>query len=322
VTLQRREKILAAAACGTGLVAALWFVVFAGPSRDSLRSQCDRLQKAVETKQRLLATTTADAKRLSEWQQRALPPDAAHARSKYQDWIREVANKAKFNQLNVAPGEGVLKKNIYAISMFTITGRADLGRLTRFLYEFYSAGHLHKITKIDLKPADKPGELDVTIVAEAMSLASNDRKDELSKESGKALQTAKLADYATPIVGRNMFAPYAPVQNRPDFDVARYTFITAIIEANGRNEVWLHDRTKPPEKRSLMKLAAGENFRVGATHGSVKSFVWPQVILDVDGQTRLFRQGDNLRGGMKVPESQRPQATANAGAAGTLPSLE
>jgi hypothetical protein len=302
VSLQRREKILAGAAGAAALLAVLAVLLGGGgSSRSTLRTQRDQLLRSLEAKKHLLAVTTADAKKLAEWQNRSLPSDSSHARSLYQDWIRALADRAKFHQLNVAPGDGPTKKNIYTISTFTVSGRADLAKLTSFLYEFYSAGHLHRITRIDIKPQEKSGELDINITAEAMSLASTDRKDQLSKE--QVAPSSKLADYSSAIVKRNLFGSYAAPLGRPDFDVARYTDVTAVTEVDGRGQVWIHERTTD----KVWKLSSGQSFRVGPVQGSVKAFVWPQVVINVDGQSRLFRQGDNLRGGAEVPQEQQGQ---------------
>jgi hypothetical protein len=141
---------------------------------------------------------------------------------------------------------------------------------------------------------------------------SGERKDKLSEDTGKVLQSAKPSDYSDAIVKRNLFAPYSPLSPRSDFDLARYTDVTGIVEVDGQGQVWIHNRTDPANK--VWKLSAGESFRIGPIQGSVKAFVPPRgpfdqtlVVINLDGRSRLFKQGDNLRGGVAVPEGQQPQ---------------
>ena len=92
---------------------------------------------------------------------------------------------------------------------FTLHAQAKLGELVQFMYEFYSAGFLHQIRKLDIKPNKNSRDLDVDLSIEALSLPTAASKTQLSKEAGHGLQLAKLADYRDPIVKRDFFAPYS-----------------------------------------------------------------------------------------------------------------
>ena len=145
-----------------------------------------------------------DRKRLAEWQRRALPSDRAMARSLYQNWLRGLANRDHFHQLNIESKEVESRRNMFTRISFTVHGHVALADLTQFLYEFYSAGHLQQIRLMDIKPLENSQELDVNLTIEALSLPGADRKDQLSKLPGRGLRLAKLDDYREPIAKRDL----------------------------------------------------------------------------------------------------------------------
>jgi hypothetical protein len=311
MTLKRREKILLIVACGLAVVGIAWFLLVSGDSRSVETLVKDRDAKAAEVQkwEKDLDQARRDAKRLADWQKRALPPDPVVGQSRYQTWLRGVAAD-KFRQgLSIQPKKLDPKKDVYTKVGFDVHGQATLAGLTEFLYKFYSAGHFHQICEMKLKPVKESREqlLDVTLVIEALSLPGSKNKEELTAESGKGLQLASLADYSVPIVQRNLFAAYVRQDRRPSLDVAQYVYITGILEDNGTREVWLQDRLAG----RLWKRSEGEEFQVGDAIGTVQRIVSPQssregrsapaaVIVEFDNHRRRLREGDNLRGGVEV----------------------
>jgi hypothetical protein len=327
MTLKRREKMLAGAALGVLGVVALYLLLMAGDSRTAgkLRTERDRLTDEVEAKNAQIAAALREKKRIAEWLARSLPSESVAARSLYKTWLTDLAKEQRISDVAVVSQEAAeSKRNVPVKFAFTLSGRAQLSSLVKFLHAFYSAGHLHQIRHMDIKPKDR--YLDLNLKIEAFSLPGVARKDTLSKEPGKdaskgGLQLAKASDYVDPIVARNFFAPYVAPDNRPRsaFDTARYAFVTGITEANGRREVWLQDRIAGKTYR----LAEGAEFRVGLSRGKVKTITLPgEVIIEFDGRVRRLHEGEHLRGGVEVREEAtgakpptervgeaRPQAT-------------
>jgi len=299
----RREKILAALA-GTAVLLLAGRLLWGGDSRSlgQLRADRDRLAAEVEKKEARVQAVRRTAAQLTEWQRRALPADAAHGRSLYQNWLRALADRVGFRQLNIDSSEGQSRRNAFTLFTFTVRGRGELGRLTEFLYDFYAAGHLHQIRRLDVKPVEGSTDLDLTLSVEAISLPGADRKDRLSPEPGKRLKLAKLADYRDPIVGRNLFAVHTPraevasVPQAKPVDPAEFAFVTAILEADGRSQVWVVDRTAG----KTLRLHEGEAIEVGSVHGRIKTIGRRDVVLEVQGRQRRLTSGDNLRGGVDV----------------------
>jgi hypothetical protein len=299
--LQRREKILAAAAGGLALLLTVWFLFFSGGSLSygRLAARRDQLALEVAKKEREVNAAGVAAGRLAEWQHRALPSDVAEARVQYQAWLRDLADRLRFQQPTIEATGVESKSQTSALLKFKVHGRTNLFSLTRFLYDFYAAGHLHQIRLIDVSTIPNSRDIEVSIDVEALSLPGADRKNKLTEDRGKTLLLAKLSDYGKTIVRRDLFSPFRPMESHPEADVAQSTFVTAILAVDGRGEVWLVDRTTGKD----WKLHKGEQFEVGSLQGTVKSIGAHDIVVDVAGGLRRYRSGENLRGG---EEMQKP----------------
>ena len=186
---------------------------------------------------------------------------------------------------------------------------------SNFSYGFYSAGHLHQIRHMDVKPVENSGDLDLNLTIEALSLPKADRKDRLSQKPGRDLRLAKLDDYRGPIVKRDLFSPGLGRRGRSHregtLDLAEYTYVTALVEAGGVQQVWLHDRLA----NKTWKLGEGDEFSVGQLAGTVRKINRSnEVIVDFDGHRRRLSYGQNLREGVEVapdkvgPANETPKA--------------
>ena len=310
--LQSREKILADSALGLVGLAALWFLFFAGDSRsfDQLIAERTKLASEIENKQKLLRAASQDAKRLDQWQRRALPPDPVLARSLYQNWLRNLAARGNLRGITLTSNDVGTRRDQFTRIPFKLRCRANLGDLVDFLYEFYSVGYLHQIRSMNIKPMPSSRELDVSMTIEALSLPMADSKNQLPKEAGQGLRLAKRSDYREPIVSRNLFAAYirpTPPLDRPlpapGVDLAKFVIVTAFMEVDGRAKVWIHDQIGA----KLWKLETGETFVVGNAKGTVQS-IQPEgeVVVKFRGIRRLLHAGDNvLNGGVEIQDEHR-----------------
>ncbi len=309
--LQRREKILAGLALGLVGLAGMWFLFFAGDSRsfDQLIAERTKLASDIENKQKLLQAASQDAKRLAQWQRRALPSDPVLARSLYQNWIRSLAARSNLRGTTLASNDVGTRRDQFTRISFKLRGRANLGDLVDFLYEFYSVGYLHQIRSMNIKPMPSSRELDVSMTIEALSLPLADSKNQLPKEAGQVLRLAKRSDYREPIESRNLFAAYtrpippAPtVRREQSIDPGDYAFVTGFTEVDGTAKVWIKDRTGD----KLLILGSGESFTVGRMSGKVET-IQPdgEVIIEFDGRRCQLRNGDNLHGGVEIQDEHR-----------------
>jgi Tfp pilus assembly protein PilO len=312
MVLAKREKILAAITGGLLLLAVGWSALggFSGAVQER-RAQIDALGKDVEKKAQRAAAIEALRKQATQWNRHALPSNVETARLLYQNWLLELVDRSKFKGKKVEAGAARPHRGAYTTLPFAVQGQANLEQLTQFLFEFYSAGHLHQIRRLTLKPQEKTSDLGVTLLIEAISLPGADRPDKLSTEPMKRLAAGDLAGYQRAIAGRDFFAAYAPprppvaAEKRPEpppspppFDHSKYIFVTAITEQDGKPQVWLKARTTD-EKFTLRE---GEKFRVGAVEGKVVRIGQREVEIEIDGKARVVPLGASLG---KAPDAPR-----------------
>ena len=88
-------------------------------------------------------------KRLDEWNRQSLPQDVEAAGSRYKFWLMELCESdqyaARFQNTQVKPLKNQPIGEVGTYLSFNVSGMASLEQLTRWLYGFYSAGHLHQI---------------------------------------------------------------------------------------------------------------------------------------------------------------------------------
>lgn len=340
VQLKKREKLLAIVTVVVLATAAIYWLLSVGGGTTNLsvaelRRQCEAKRTELEKKQKLLRGQKADAEKLAAWEKIALPSRPEAARSGYQRWLRDATAQAKFRTTDIFSSEGQPRKGIYTIYPFRVEGRATLDQLVRFLYEFYTAPHLHQVRRLSLTPLDGGKEFDLAITIEAVSLPTADREDRLASGKAQRLTVAGLDDYVRTIVRRRMegdrfvdaaglFTPYSPppppvVARRdppprpeppkpeppkpPPFDHAKYTFVTAIVQVDGRSQVWIDARTIGKQ----FKLHEGDSFVVGQSKGVVRRIGRYDVEIELDGMRRLLTAGASLK------DSQAISAAASAG---------
>jgi len=203
VKLRRREKILAAVA-GALMVLLMFRVALvlgrasvgaSGRSLAELRAVRDKKQEELARHRRAVEQAEQAALKLAEWQRRSLPSDPTAARAQYQDWLRELVEQIEFQQRDVFSGEPQSRQGIYTVFPFRIQGRASLEQVVRFLYEFYQAGHLHKVRRLALHPVEGSSLLDVSISIEALALPKSDRRQSLCTERSDRLKHDDVAEY-------------------------------------------------------------------------------------------------------------------------------
>lgn len=91
----------------------------------------------------------------------------------------------------------------------------------------------------------------------------------------------------------------------PGFDLARFTFLTAVIKVNGQPEAWLHNR---PEGR-MIKVRVGDAVEIGGLKGTIAEIGADMVEIDTGETTIRVGIGQNLRSGELIRDSvaERPR---------------
>lgn len=77
---------------------------------------------------------------------------------------------------------------------------------------------------------------------------------------------------------------------RLEFDDAKYTILTAVLESESENQVWLQIRTKG----QTLKLKVGDKIEVGSVKAVIKEIGAGRLIFEQGGKTYTIERGDNL----------------------------
>jgi hypothetical protein len=312
MAMQQRERILALSLGGIVAAVGLYWAfgkyqsMFA--TRDSLLTNA---RKQVEDKEKKLVVAKKAMDRRRELEKRSLPANKELAQSLYQQWLFGIVDGAELNDATVTPTPAQKTAKAYDAFVFNINGLGTIDQVTRLLYEFYSAGHLHQIKRFVLLPAD-PGMLSVTMTVEALMLPGADRKDSLTKESANNLALTSYSDYQKAIGGRNVFAEYTPPKppqertierTEPAYDLAKLAVVTGWgVGVDGRSLFWLTEKNLSKST----KLYEGDAFQVGPLKGTVKKIHFPerrQVELDLNGNALLMTDSKSL--GDALAEQQK-----------------
>ncbi len=267
-----------------------WQNAIQGPL-DSRRARIRRLEKDLDKRQKELAKARQAMKELEQLEEQSLPSDPQVARSLYRAWLLQLVTRVGFANRNVEAGEPVSRHGLFQSILFTIQGRGTLEQLTRFLYDFYRAGHLHQIQSLSITPLGSPGQLDLSLVVEALVLPLEKEKDRLNQAPSDRLAWETFEDYAV-IPRRSLFGGV------PTIDPVNHTFVTAIQHVDGKPEVWFTVQTED----RVLKLKPGEPFQIGAFAGKVVEIDGDDVVFEaVGGQRWLVSFGECLAQSLALP---------------------
>jgi len=208
--MNSREKLLA---MGVGTLAVFWIGTMG----------VDGFRNAREKNYRTLANVKEELSRAKEANERgreaqreirklarrSLPTDLDMAKSSYEDWLREqlIESGLYVSELNDKSSGGG-NKRFQEIS-FQISAEGSLAQLSDFLYRFYSAGHLHRISETNLSPDRDSEVLIISLTIDALSLEDCKRTESLTDQPGD-LPLPPLEEIRQAIVGRDIFAVYQP----------------------------------------------------------------------------------------------------------------
>lgn len=88
------------------------------------------------------------------------------------------------------------------------------------------------------------------------------------------------------------------IVEKPKFDTAKFTYLTAVLDVGGQPEAWLLVRTTG----QTLKLQVGEKFDVGTMQGVIRRIGEQDVEVETaDGKRWLISIGENLREGFALP---------------------
>lgn len=300
--MNRREKLLAVS---VGLVVLLW-----GSSKGVTRFQETYKQNAKKlhnVKEDLLEAKQAARRgrraqnRLNDLGQLSLPTDIDIAVTHYEDWLREQLEKSNLEvgNLNSKTGPGPHKRS--QLIVFDVSAKGTLAELSSFLYGFYQAGHLHRISETTLAPLEDEGEdeLSISLTIDALSLDNCKREEELTDLPSK-IKLEPLEKFQAEIIGRNIFAVYNPPASADDpanmqlslaeDPIAAQAFISGMTRGQGgwQMSVRMQDSGK------ILFFREGDAIEIGTFVGNIAKLDGRYAVVTIGNEQMQVRLGQNL----------------------------
>ena len=262
--------------------------------RDELGTKISQLSGEIEIGQKNLAAMTQFWNQNLSYYYRSLPPSPNDARQ-YSFWLLELLQYSGFENNRVNDG-GSSRIPLGADYRFTIQCTGSLSQLSYFLFEFYYASFLHRVTSMTLTPTEGNTEkLTFSLAVNALALDSRYNPypptNQLPRFYFMRTASNDLATYNV-IAERNLLQVA-----KGGIDRADYTFMTAIFTIDGQEEVWFSVRTDD----SVVKVKLGETIHSGSFTGKVVEIYEQDVVLDRNGSRWLLTAGESLSEAFALP---------------------
>jgi hypothetical protein len=175
---------------------------------DDRRDTIDRLDLEIAGKNMVLTRGTRAAGKLTAYERSSLPSDPALARGLYQGWLLELAEeRVAMHKVSVGNLPSRPVGDVYYQHAFSVNCQGDLRQLTDFLYKFHSAGFLHRISRMHVRPLSDSKQLTLTFAIEALSMTKAPEVNELAPPVSNRLAEDERETYMNSILYRNLFSP-------------------------------------------------------------------------------------------------------------------
>jgi hypothetical protein len=245
--------------------------------------QSELLTKRLRTNKKDLDTLLKKLPLRDKLEERALPANIEIASSVYQAWLLNLVTQLGVANPTVDSTSPIVDGEVTRLQ-FNVRGKANLKQFTNLLFEFFQAGHLHKITQVSLTPSGGSDRIDIQIGIEALALGRVKDRNELTTQNSDRLVFSSATDYNS-IAKRNLFGDGAASQ------LISGTRLTAItVDRLGRSEVWLY--VEPRKKTYFLYL--NDKLDLDSVTITLKEIASDYVVLDVDGAIGKLELGKSL----------------------------
>lgn len=298
--MNQREKLLGV---GVALLAILWAATM---GVDGFRKARERNYRDLKNARMELNLAREASERgllaqnkLREWGRQSLPTDIDIAKSLYEDWLREQLTESGLYVSEINDQEpGGAKKRFQEVT-FKIEAQGKLGELSDFLYRFYRAGQLHRISQANLKPTKSRDSISISLTINALSLDNCKRKDTLAdRPSDQPLPP--LEEIRQIIVDRNIFAVYSPPvpdspspgeqpTDSPDTEAAQARF-TGMTYGKDGWQMAVH----MTESGKVLFFREGDSIEIGRFVGQISKLEDRRAIVTLSNQRVMLTIGQYL----------------------------
>jgi hypothetical protein len=312
--MNRREKLLAgfvAVLLGVLVLRALHGKIdgIATDRRNELGSVENELDQALG----VLEVGDMAEERINTYRDRSLPNNPGVAESLYYHWLVDQLDEAGLEDIDVRAQPLIAGRADYKNLTMNVEAGGSLDALTKFLFAFYQADFLHKISRLTIIPSGSGKAVGLTMKIDALVLSDADSTDRLPEGTADRLARDDAAAYRESFVGRNIFAAYKPpppprpepVVEKPKpkrFDDATQAILTGIVSdrvGGDALEAWIIVRTTGEQ----LRLSAGDPFEVGQMEGRVATVEPQAVVLETEEGRFKVAVGTFLRDGKLLAES-------------------
>ena len=267
--------------------------------RTALSSEIEKYSKDIVLQQQRLDAANVFYRQYVGYFYRSLPRIQNDARSQYSFWMLELLQYSGLEETRVETGPPS-RIPLGGDYQTTIRCAGSLAQLSYFLFEFYNAPFLHRLTSLTLAPIEGSTEkMTFSMTVNALVLVSDERynpfpvTNQLPQGRIMRLASSDLAPYQV-ISERNLLQTA-----RGGIDQADYTFLTAIIHSNqaDKTEAWFSVRTD--DSRITAKL--GDPVHSGSFSGRIVEIYDQDVVLDRNGSRWLLSIGEGLYEAFALP---------------------
>lgn len=242
--MNQREKLLLGIVVGLGVVAFGFYGMRSiADGFRTRRAEIQQLQSDIDREQLNVNIGLRAAEDLIRLEERSLSGDREEAQRLYKAWIADWADRNQLEDVRFkvdSPRDRSQDGELmYRIHTFTVTGKTDLGQLTKMLYEFETAKQLHRMRSLNISPVGEK-DLDVFMTIDALALPTAMDRAEIVTDQELVAEIGDLASAQAPIFDRNLFGPEnnAPrLGVRSSYTVELGRTLEMDLEAQDRDEV-------------------------------------------------------------------------------------
>lgn len=276
--MTRREKYLAGAVIGA---AALWAGLRGLDSYRTAVDASERLQTQAHEKlddaEFAVMRGERAKRRLIEWAKRSLPTDRDVAKSLYQDWVRTQLTSAGLTVEQVTDKPITRRETHFGELSVEARASGTLDQMADFLYKFYTAPHLHRISTATITPSENGSKLSAVLGIDALILSDSTRKAELATGEEQKLPHS-LEEFKASLTSRNIFAPHTPGAGPDAGQAGGAKFTAAVSDGEGGFHMWVS--TENPAK--TRKFKKGDKLEFGTFTGTLLEIDLGHAVIETD----------------------------------------
>ena len=174
---------------------------------ENAQSKLSKSKLQLEQRKRKLAELNRAKAAIEDAKARSLPDRQDIARSLYQTWLIESAQKCGIKDMNVNAVSSRQIRGFLHWHTFQLNGRADLAQASELLAQIQSRDWTHRVQRINLKPIARSRDLAISLNIEAVSTPGAKESErlppeELTEETKEQIRTARES-----LLSRNFFSP-------------------------------------------------------------------------------------------------------------------